>query len=246
LRFNLNIDVITFMRKEPFSVDNYIHVYNRGNRKQVIVHDNKDRNRFLHALFYFNTEETPANPLQELYKLRLNLNKFEWPENWRLRRPIVSIIAFVLMENHFHLLLKEIKEGGVSKFMQRLGTGMTMHYNNKYRESGSLFQGSYKARCADEDLYLKYLSVYIQIKNAFELYPGGFKKAIKEFNKAYDWTINYAYCSLGDFTGVGNRGIINKEIFTELFPNPNKYKEFARDCVLSINLEERLGDLMLE
>ena len=109
-----------------------------------------------------------------------------------------------------------------------------------------MFQGSYKARCADEDLYLKYLSVYIQIKNAFELYPGGFEKAAKEFDKAYDWAINYPYGSLGDFMGVNNRGIINKEIFIELFPSMDKYKEFARDCVSSMNLEERLGDLTLE
>ena len=244
MRFNLN--TIKFMRKEPFAKDNYVHVYNRGNRKQAIVHDNKDRDRFLHSLFYFNTEQTPVNPLRELHELRFNLNKFEWPKNWRPREPIVSIIAFVLMENHFHLLLKEIKEGGISKFMQRLGTGMSMHYNIKYQESGSLFQGSYKARCADEDLYLKYLSVYVQIKNIFELYPGGFEKAAKEFDKAYDWAINYPYCSLGDFMGVSNRGIIHKEIFTELFPSMDKYKEFARDCVLSMYLEERLGELTLE
>jgi len=236
------------MRKEPFSVGNYVHVYNRGNRKQAIVHDNKDRNRFLHSLFYFNTEQTPSNPLQELYELRLNLNKSEWPwpKNWRPRKPIVSIVAFVLMKNHFHLLLKEIKEGGISKFMQRLGTGISMHYNIKYQESGSLFQGSYKARCVDEDLYLKYLSLYIQIKNTFELYPGGLKKATKEFDKAYNWAVSYPYGSLGDFVGVRDRGIIVKNIFSELFSNSEEYKDFARDSISDMYLDEKLGDLTLE
>ncbi|GEM_PF-5556426 len=118
-----------------------------------------------------------------LRRLRLNLNKLVWPDNWKPRKPIVNIIAFILMPNHFHLLVKEIEEGGVAKFMQRVGTGMTMYYNAKYQESGTLFQGSYKARCVDSDLYLKYLSVYIQVKNTLELYPGGLKKAIKEISK---------------------------------------------------------------
>ncbi|OGM97155.1 MAG: hypothetical protein A2817_00370 [Candidatus Yanofskybacteria bacterium RIFCSPHIGHO2_01_FULL_39_8b] len=234
------------MRKESFSLDNYVHVYNRGNRKQPIVHHNRDRDYFLKALFYFNTEQTPHTPFRELNKLRLNLSKLEWPEDWPPHKPIVKIIAFALMPNHFHLLLKEIKESGISKFMQRLGTGLTMYYNTKYKESGSLFQGSYKAKVIDENLYLKYLSVYIQIKNIFEFYPGGLKKAVSEFNKAYDWVADYPYGSLSDFIEEKNRGIIEKDIFSELFLDMREYKEFARECMLSINLDEKLGDIMLE
>ena len=234
------------MRKEPFSVDNYVHVYNRGNRKQPIVHNARDKEHFLQMLYYFNAEQIPVPTFRELNKQRFNLCSFEWPKDWQPRKPMVNIVAFTLMENHFHLLLKEIKEGGISKFMQKLGTGMTMYYNTKYGESGSLFQGSYKARCVDEDLYLKYLSVYIQIKNVFELYPGGLKKAVKEFDKAYGWAINYPYCSLGDFVEVKDRGIINKDIFSEIFSNPKEYKEFTCDCIFSMNLKERLGGLTLE
>jgi len=201
------------MRKEPFSINNYVHVYNRGNRKQPIVHTDIDKERFLKMLYYFNSEETPVNLFQELNRLNLlrsDLNKRVWLDNWQARKPIVSIIAFILMENHFHLLLKEVKEGGISKFMQKVGTGMTMYYNKKYQESGRLFQGAYKARCINDDQYLKYISVYIQIKNSFELYPGGLKKAVKEFNKAYTWASNYRYSSLGDYLGVRNYGIIDR------------------------------------
>jgi putative transposase len=235
------------MRKEPFSVNNYVHVYNRGNRKQPIVHDTKDKKRFLETLFYFNTEVTPPNFLRDITQslLRSNLNRFEWPEYWQPRKPIVSIIAFVLMENHFHLLLKEIIEGGIARFMQRFGTGITMYYNTKYQESGKLFHGSYKARCVNDDIYLKYLSVYIQIKNTFELYPGGLKKATKEFNKAYNWAIDYPYCSLRNFIGKNDRGIIDRDIFLELFSSPKEFKEFAYDCMLGMDLEDKLGDLAL-
>lgn len=234
------------MRKELFSVGDYVHVYNRGNRKQPIIHQSSDGDYFVKALFYFNTKQTSHTPFREINKLRLNLSNLEWPENWPPREPIIKIIAFVLMPNHFHLILKEIRENGISKFMQRLGTGLTMYYNTKYQESGSLFQGSYKAKIVDEDLYLKYLSVYIQVKNIFELYPGGLEKAIKEFNKAYDWATDYMYGSLTDFVREGNRGIIEKDIFLELFSDPKEYKEFARECMLSMNLEEKLSDMTLE
>ena len=237
------------MRKEPFTVDNFIHVFNRGNRKQPIVHTDKDRDRFLRMLYYFNTEETPNNLFQELTRLKLlrsDLNNFPWLKGWPSRKPIVSILSFTLMENHFHLLLKEIKDGGTARFMQKLGTGMTMYYNLKYQETGRLFQGAYKARCVDENVYLKYVNIYIQVKNLLELYPGGLEKAVKEFNKAYAWAINYSYSSLGDFVGARERGIIDKDIFLELFGNPEEYKEFARDCILHMNLDEKLEEVVVK
>lgn len=92
------------MRKEPFGVANYVHVYNRGNRKQPIVHTIADKERFLRTLYYFNSEEAPINLFHDLHKqnlLRSDLHKMVWLDNWQPRKPIVSIISFILMENHF-------------------------------------------------------------------------------------------------------------------------------------------------
>ncbi|MBU2036858.1 transposase [Patescibacteria group bacterium] len=232
------------MRKEPFSVGSLVHVYNRGNRKQVIVRGVKDKWRFLQMLYYFNNRFTPPNIFRELQKLfRLNLNKqFVWPESWPERKPIVKIINFFLADNHFHLLLKEIHDGGIAMFMKKLGDGMTGYYNKKYQETGCLFQGSYKARLVDKDAYLKYLSVYIQVKNAFEFYPGGLEKAVREFDKAFEAAINNPFCSLADFAGDRESPIIDKDLLGELFPNKKDYKKFARECILGMNLEEKLGD----
>jgi putative transposase len=236
------------MRKEPFTIGNFVHVYNRGNRKQPIVIDEKDRWHFLQMLYYFNTEKTPPNPFQELrHNLKSDFNhKLIWPKEWPPRQPIVTILAFVLMKNHFHLILKEIKKEGIALFMQKLGTGMTMYFNKKYDESGRLFQGAYKARCVNEDSYMRYLSVYIQVKNIFELYPGGLRKAVQNFDKAFDWAAQYPYASLGDYFTDRNSPIISKDILGELFSDSEEYKEFARECVLSMNLEEKLAYLILD
>lgn len=236
------------MRKEPFSVGSYVHVYNRGNRKQPIVCNAKDKWHFLQMLYYFNHEfsvPTPFRKLKTLLKSDFS-NRLIWPSDWRERKPIVKILTFSLLENHFHLLLKEIKDGGITMFMRKLGTGMTNYFNTKYQEKGRLFQGAYKARLIDSDMYLRYLSVYIQVKNPFELYRGGLEKAAKEFDKAFDFAIDYPYGSLADYAGGKESPIIDKDLLGKLFPNQKDYKKFAKECILGMNLEKRLGDLSID
>lgn len=232
------------MRKEPFSVGSYVHVYNRGNRKQEIVRGPKDKWHFLQMLYYFNDTFSPPNPFRELKKLlKINFNsRLVWPESWPEHKPIVKILNFSLLKNHFHLLLKEIQEGGITMFMRKVGTGMANYFNTKYQETGRLFQGSYKARLIDSDVYLRYLSAYIQVKNIFELYPGGLEKAVKEF----DFAIDYPYCSLADYAGDRKSPIIDKDLLGKLFPNQKDYKKFAKECILGMNLEKRLGDLAID
>lgn len=237
------------MRKEPFAIGDYVHVYNRGNRKQEIVRGEKDKWHFLQMLYYFNTRTTPENPfrsLKELLKSDFN-SRLVWPAaGWGRRQPIVKILAFVLMKNHFHLLLKEIMEGGVTLFMRRLGTGMTNRFNKKYNETGRLFQSAYKARRVSSDLYFQYLSVYIQVKNSFELYSGGIEKAKREFDKAFNWAAQYPYCSLGDYVGNRNSPIIDKDLLGDLFPQQGEYKKFAQECLSEDSFADTLGDLILE
>lgn len=236
------------MRKEPFTVGSFVHVYNRGTRKQPIVRDAKDRWHFLEMLYYFNNEISSPTPFRELRRLlKLNFsNPFVWPSGWPPRKPIVKILVFALLDNHFHLLLKEIRESGIESFMRKLGTGMTNYFNARHQETGRLFQGSYKARTVDEELYLKYLSVYIQVKNPFELYPGGLQRAIGEFDKAFEFAIDYPYCSLADYVGKRNSPIIDKDILSELFSSPKEYKEFARDCMVQSELDRLVGEFAIE
>lgn len=238
------------MRKELFEVGSFVHVYNRGNRKQAIVRDEKDRWRFLQSLYYFNSKVNIPNPFQVLTKgkrLRFDLNhNFIWPEEWLSRQPIVKIINFSLLENHFHLLLREIVAGGITMFMKKLGNGLTGYFNTKYQETGKLFQGSYKAKIVDKDLYLQYLSIYIQVKNIFELYPGGLERALKEFDKAYDWAIGYPYCSLADCAGRRNSSIIDQDILREISLGPEKFKELARQCITTIDSDEKFNTLKFD
>ena len=232
------------MRKEAFGVGDIVHVFNRGNRKQEIVRDDTDRWRFLQTLFYFNDEFSPENPfrtLNDLLKSDFNNGRvLIWPSQWPARNKLVDILAFTLMDNHYHLVLQEIKEGGVAKFMQKLLTGATNRFNIRHKETGRLFQGAYKARRVGSDNYLKYLNVYLHIKNVFELYPGGMKKALREFEDAYQFATRYPYASLGGYVHNESnaREIISSNMLDDEFTDEREFKEFARACVEHIFFEE--------
>jgi len=213
------------MRKEPYGVDSIVHVIHRGTRGVPIVRDEEDKMRFLLMLAHFNDEHQPLNWFRDISDPNLSL--FERSGVWPEQRKLVHIIAFCLLDNHFHLLLKEIREGGISKFMQRLGTGMSYRYNLKYEERGSLFQGSFRSRTVDDDNYLQYVLAYIQLKNTLDMYEGKIPPE-KDFESAYTWACSYPYSSLGDHVGKFERPIIEKDFLADIF-SPAEFKEFSKD-----------------
>lgn len=251
------------MRRETFTIDNYVHVYNRGNRKTEIARAATDKWRFLQALRFFNDSHSSQNILRRIIGIGTKspsvsdtdrLNSFEsvfevgWPPNWPEKDPLVKILSYCLMPNHFHLLLKEIRKGGISKFMQKLGIGYTNYFNLKHQEVGKVFQGSYKAKLVNEEMYLKYLCIYIQVINVLELFPGGLEKALKDLKNAMKFVDDYPFSSHPDYAGLRRSLIIDKDVLGELFPTSEDYRKFARDSVLARDFYQVLEkeDLKLE
>lgn len=216
------------MRKEPYSVDSLVHVIHRGTRGTSIARDAEDKDRFLLMLAHFNDEYQPFNWFRDIYAS--GLSPFERPDAWPDQKKLVHIVAFCLLDNHFHLLLKEIQDGGISKFMQRLGTGMSSRYNVKYEEKGSLFQGSFRARTVHSDTYLRYVLAYIQLKNALDA-CGVSVSSEKDFEHSYTIACEYPYSSLGDHVGAFKRPIIETDFLVDIFPQA-ELKEFSKDFLL--------------
>lgn len=219
------------MRKEPYTVGSFVHVIKRGARGLPIVQDKDDRWRFLLMLNHFNDHFAPENWFRDLMdeNIQHTLNRAStWPE----KKPMVGLEAFTLMPNHFHLILKEIEEGGVTRFMHKLGTGMAGHANVKYKQTGSLFQGPYRSRTISEDSYFRYVAAYVMVKNTFELFPGGFRKACTSLDTAWKWAIHYPFSSLGHYAGVVDSPILSSPFLKELFPKQNDLRSFGRDMLL--------------
>lgn len=148
----------------------------------------------MQALFYLNDTYADAN-----WSRQSNvLDPFFRPQHWPEREPLVRILASTLLDNHFHLLIQEVREGGAAKFMQRLGGSLSAYFNKKYAEKGSLFQGSYHARVVSEDEHLRYLAFYILVKNVLDMYPGGLVAVMQNFDNAWEWAKRYPYSSLRD------------------------------------------------
>ena len=199
------------MRKETIVIDSFVHVINRGTKQMPIYRQKSDLWRLLFSLFYVNNFSS-KNWARELERAEIDPQSFIWPEVLGVRKPIVSILGFTLMSNHFHLILKEIIEGGISSFLHKFTMGHSKFINAKYKESGNLFQGKFQSRTIETDEYLRRVSVYVMVKNTFELYPkGGLKGAIKDFEDAWKWAIQYPFSSLGDYAGVRNSPILDKD-----------------------------------
>lgn len=205
-----------------------------------IVRDNADRNRFAKLLFYLNDTFYDNN----WQKATMSRNSFERPSEWPEREPLTRILAWTLVPNHFHLLLEEIREGGISKLMQRVCGSMSAHSNAKYHEHGSIFQGAYRSRTISEDTHLRYLAFYIQVKNVFEMYPGGLKRAFDQFDDAWEWAIRYKFSSLPTFLSQTDSPITESEFLRSLYPDMESFKKEARELLVG-HIEHHSDDELL-
>lgn len=182
--------------RSPFAVDEWYHCYNRGVDKRKIFEDLRDHERFLLGLFVSNSE-IPVH-ISNLKRLQLRdilggdlLERGDLP---------VEIGAYCLMPNHFHLLIREVMEGGIAKFMQKLCTGYTMYFNTKHERTGALFAGTFKSKYVPDDRYLKHLVSYIHL-NPAELFDPEWKTGRGDPFAIKKDLEKYRYSSLPDFFG---------------------------------------------
>lgn len=238
------------MRKIKFCKGNFYHIYNRGVEKRKIFQSDNDRWRFLQGLFLFNNEKATTNLLWQLEKTRggvtFGILKDFLKTKGEKRKPLVRILADCLMPNHYHLLIEEIKEDGISRFMHKLGVGYTKYFNNKYTRVGSLCQGTFKAVFIDNERYLQYLLVYINVINPGELIEPNLKEEgvsdigkVMQFAEKYQWSTNLEYLN------KRNSIIIEKGLLGELFPESKEYKNFVKSVLQEKKFDE-ISSFMLE
>ena len=183
-------------RDLTFSFEEFYHVYNRGTEKRIIFLDEYDYNRFTLLLYLCNS--TDRVDLGDLFRQGLSLSEIF---NEDRTDTLVDIGAWCLMPNHFHLLIREKTESGISTFMKKLLTSYSMYFNKKYHRTGSLFEGPFKAKHLDYDQYLKYQFTYIHL-NPIGIVDSGWKeKRIEDKKKAKTFLDNYKYSSYSDYGG---------------------------------------------
>ncbi|MCK5059985.1 MAG: transposase [Candidatus Pacebacteria bacterium] len=211
------------MQKPQFVENQIYHIYNRGVEKRNIFLDKQDYLRFIHSLFEFNNENTTINTLFHFNSQAMETEPHYLEKGRKPRKLLVEILIFTLMPNHFHLVLKQKKEKGIIKFMQKLGTGYTMYFNKKYKRVGGLFQGRFKAVLVKDESHFIHLPFYIHT-NPLELktkkpphYRGS--TSIMGSLEKYRWSSFLDYIGIKNFPSVTSR-----ELFLEFFNGQEQYK----------------------
>ncbi len=211
--------IVMSHRKEELADGEIYHIYNRGVEKRTIFEDKQDFFQFLQMLDLCNVDMTCGG-----------LEKYKYPTNLDRRdneSPLVEIITYCLNANHYHLMVRQIGENGISQFMQKVGTAYAMYFNQKNQRNGSLFQGKFKSIHVGTDEYLKGLSAYINLNNVMHTNTKQQGKALLLYRSSW-W----------EYGGVKEQGafhtLCKKDIILGAFKNKLEYMKFANDYVKTI------------
>lgn len=217
---------------KEFAIGEHYHIYNRGVDKRDVYMSKNDYERFLQCMIEFNVVE----PIGSIYENSFIKNNKKSSKN-QLGRPtskLVDIVCYCLNSNHYHFILRQVADNGISEFMKRLGGGYTKYFNNKYKRSGSLFQGGFKHIHIDSNEYLLHLSAYVNLNfKVHQLVPLG-RPTSKLVMSSWNQYIGE------DFNNESNV-VCEKDIILGQFGNINEYKKFAESSLLDIleNKEKR-------
>ena len=220
------------MNRPPFAEDEWYHCYTRGIDKRRTFLDRSDFSRFLSLLYLCNSE--PAIH-------RSNLRSSSLPELLSLdrKRPLVGIGAFCVMPNHFHVLVRETGEGGISAFMQKLGIAYTMYFNVRYERNGNLFAKPFKSRHIADDYYLQQVLQYIHLNPAEIFEPEWKMGRVKHLRRLEKKLLEYPYSSFNAFIDEDDplRKILDAEIFElETQLSPKRMIQEARDYYSDVKM----------
>ena len=212
------------MRKTQIAPGEYYHICNRGVNKQVIFHNTRDYFRFLFLILYFQSSET-FDQLGRVVDKFVQHRVLDIAEIV-IKKRTVELVSFCIMPNHFHLILREITEGGISTYMQRVLNAYGKYYNTKYEKSGHVFQGPYRAVHIKDDRQLLHAAAYIH-KNPRE---------IKGWTNRED---KYQWSSYSDYIKDNRWGdLLIPDIVLGQFRNPKEYQKFVETSPAKMLKEE--------
>ena len=217
------------MKRPIFVNGEFYHIYNRGVDKRNIFSDQIDLARFFESMTEFNS----VKPIGSIYEN--SFLGFDIREK-RKSKKLVEIICYCLNPNHYHFILRQISDSGISEFMKRLGGGYTWYFNNRYKRGGALFQGLFKVKHIDANKYLLHLSAYVNLNNRVHKLGGETAKLSKSSWKEYIGGTEDIYCE--------------KRLILNQFKNKTEYKSFCEDSLESILEQKRkqkeMADILLE
>jgi len=231
-----------------FTNGEYYHIYNRGVDKRIIFLDDEDFWKFFDCLRDLNNETYYEERLDALglsvhsCKERTSFQFRELGSFIHGQEKLVDVISYSLNPNHFHLIVKQLKDKGVSNFMHRVGTSYTNYFNKKYERSGVLFQGVFKKIHIDNEKYLLWLLGYIN--GNIEIH--GLSKT-----EDYNWSSYraiYKACKEGtSLHPLSNLSVLSGlDIVLSQFFNVDEFEEFVKMVISESRTNKSMKNYLLE
>lgn len=207
------------MNREPFETGEIYHVYNHGVEERNIFNNDVDIRRFLDSMAFFNDTESIGGMWlrDESFILRSETSG----------QKLVNIVSYCLNPNHFHLILEQLVDGGISEFMKRLSGGYTLYFNYSHERKGVLFRGTFKSVFVEEGEHLMYLSAYVNLNFKVHQIEGELLSlSTSSWNEYIGEVSSHGLCSEG-----------KKHVLKD-FSSTDAYKKYA-ESVLPCMLEKK-------
>jgi len=217
----------SFMRKNPLITNQYYHIYNRGVDKRDIFMNKADLNRFALSVKEFNVV-TPIGSIKHLMFRKQEDSDVQRPN------PLVSVVCYCFNPNHFHFILKQEVDGGISEFFKRLLGGYTKYFNLTHKRNGALFQGRFKSNLIDDNAYFLKIRPYVHLNHLVHDIPKEKMHLVLSSEKEYD---------TGNFIIVTER---EAKGLLDFYNGNTNYKKECLDVVSMIREERGLTSLLEE
>ena len=223
-------------RSQNFENGKIYHVVTRGIDDNKLFKNKNDYYRGIYSIYEFNTVK-PTN-IRERRSVRTRTKKLTRETNtyniFDTRDHLIEILAFCLMPNHIHLLVRQLKYGGVTRFMNKFGAGYGGYFNRKYKRKGYVFQNRFISVEIKKDKQLKIVFAYIHGNPTSIIVPNWKEKGVNnlKLNKVVKFIEKYKWSSYSDYIGNNNfPSVTNREFLLQLLNGERGCKEFVIDWI---------------
>jgi len=224
-------------RKQQFVNGEIYHIVLRGIDGNVIFRNTDDYYRGIFSIYEFNNAKSVT--IRERRKVRAKIKELSREDNRGRasvaddfsvdqRDKFIELFTFCFMPNHPHLLLRQVNDGGITKFMSKFGTGYGGYFNRKYHRKGYVFEDRFHAVHIKNEEQLKTVFVYIHANPISLVQPGWKEKGIEDPEKVIEFLENYKWSSYADYIGKKNfLSVTDRDFILKIMGGEKGCKEFV-------------------
>ncbi len=224
---------MTTFRKVIFSNQQIYHIFNKSIEGKTVFSNKRGYARALLTLQYYRFANLPLRLSKYLILPEVKKKEFI-ATNTSEESKLVEILAYCLMPNHFHFLLEQKIENGISSFIGNFTNSYTKYFNTKNKREGPLFKGIFEATWIENDEQLIHVSRYIHLN------------PVSSFLISQESLESYPWSSISEYLNSSSLGICNKQKVLGHFPSPEKYKQFLYDQISYAQDLEMIKHLIIE